>query len=220
MLSAATRFAFGATVAFAQDPTRTGPRSQTRIPFSKDAVGDVAHVDTVKVFQTDTLRITTQLPGRVDTVRVNNTTTHYNTVQVMAPVPPMHLPGGLYFGIERGVSAPNGALYRDNSAGPSAQAQLGWQGANNPIGVRVGANYARPGDDSQYAGTQGNPSIVNADLKLALPFFHHLTGSRSRYGLYAIGGGSYAMYKDLPIRLNPGVPGGVPPTNIRVGPTN
>jgi len=222
LLSTATLLAFGASVAFGQDTTKTRPRSQTRIPISKEAGGDIVRTDTVKVFQTDTVRLTTQLPGRVDTVRVNNTVTRYDTVQVAAPVKPMSLPGGMYFGIGGGVSAPNGALYKGNSAGPSAQAQLGWQGANNPLGIRIDANYAQPGDDSQYSGTQGNPSIVNfnADLKLALPFFHHLAGSGPRFGLYAIGGGSYVMYKDLPIRLNAGVPGGITPANIRVGPTD
>jgi len=210
LLGTATLLALGASVAFGQkDTSKAKARSQTRIPISKDAPGEVVRVktDTVRVYSTDTLRLTTRLPGRVDTMRVTNTVTRYDTVQ-LAP-PPMHLPGGLYFGIGGGVSAPNGAIYNTNSAGPSAQAQIGWQGANNPLGIRFDANYAQPGEDSQYSSFQANPSIVNLnlDLKLALPFFHNLVGSGPRFGLYAIGGGSYVMRKDLPTRINAGAPG-------------
>jgi len=222
LFGTATLLALGASVAFGQDTSKARARSQTRIPISKEAPGEVVRVktDTVTVtkYMTDTLRLTT--PGKTDTMRVTNTVTRYDTVQ-LAP-PPMHLPGGFYFGIGGGVSAPNGALYKGNSAGPTAQAQLGWQGANNPLGIRFDVNYAQPGDDSQTAQFQGNPSIINlnGDLKLALPWFHHLLGSGPRFGLYAIGGGSYVMYKDLPIRLNSGVAGGFGPANIRVGPTD
>jgi hypothetical protein len=223
LLGTATLLALGASVAFGQrDTSKARARSQTRIPISKEAPGEVVRVktDTVVRYMTDTLRLTTTLPGHVDTMRVTNTVTRYDTVQ-LAP-PPMRLPSGFYFGLGGGVSAPNGALYKGNSAGPAAQVQLGWQGANNPLGIRFDVNYAQPGDDSQTAPFQGNPSIVNlnGDLKLALPWFHHLLGSGPRFGLYAIGGGSYVMYKDLPIRLNAGVPGGFGPANIRVGPTD
>jgi hypothetical protein len=218
LLGTATLLALGASVAFGQKDTtkakakattaKAPARSQTRIPISKDAPGEVVRVktDTVRIYSTDTLRVTQRLPGRVDTLRVTNTVTRYDTVQ-LAP-PPMHLPGGLYFGIGGGVSAPNGAIFNTNSAGPSAQAQLGWQGADNPLGIRFDANYAQPGEDSQFSSFQGNPSIINLnlDLKLALPFFHHLVGSGPRFGLYAIGGGSYVMRKDLPIRLSPDAP--------------
>lgn len=205
LLGTATLLALGASVAFGQrDTSKAKARSQTRIPISKDAPGEVVRVktDTVVRYVTDTIRTTTRLPGHVDTLRTTNTVTHYDTVQ-LAP-PPMHLPGGLYFGIGGGVSAPNGAIFNTNSAGPSAQAQLGWQGANSPIGIRFDANYAQPGEDSQFSGFQANPSIVNLnlDLKLGLPFFHNLVGSGPRFGLYAIGGGSYVMRKDLPIRVN------------------
>ena len=209
LLGTATLLALGASVAFGQrDTSKAKARSQTRIPISKDAPGEVVRVrvDTVVRYVTDTVRTTTRLPGRVDTLRTTNTVTRYDTVQ-LAP-PPMRLPSGFYFG-SGGVSAPNGAIYNTNSAGPSAQAQIGWQGADNPLGIRFDANYAQPGEDSQYSSFQANPSIVNLnlDLKLALPFFHNLVGSGPRFGLYAIGGGSYVMRKDLPIRLNNGAPG-------------
>jgi hypothetical protein len=205
LFGTATLLALGASVAFGQrDTSKAKARSQTRIPISKDAPGEIVRTktDTVVRYVTDTVRTTTRLPGRVDTLRTTNTVTRYDTVQ-LAP-PPMRLPSGFYFGIGGGVSAPNGAIFNTNSAGPSAQAQIGWQGANNPLGIRFDANYAQPGEDSQFSGFQGNPSIVNLnlDLKLGLPFFHILVGSGPRFGLYAIGGGSYVMRKDLPIRVN------------------
>lgn len=228
LLGTATLLALGATVAFGQDTSKARARSQTRIPISKDAPGEVLRgkvdtvgrvkVDTVVRYSTDTLRLTTQLPGRVDTVRTTNTVTHFDTVQ-LAP-PPMRLPGGWYFGIGGGVSAPNGAIFVSNSAGPSGQAQIGWQGVNSLIGVRFDGNYAQPGEDSRFSAFQGNPSIVNlnADLKLALPFLHHLVGSGPQFGIYAIGGGSYVMYKDLPIRVD-GVGNCPAQSNFNCGPT-
>jgi len=227
LVGAAALLAFGASIAFAQDTTKTNPRSQRRIPISKDATGEVGRtrVDTVTqtLYKTDTLRM--NMPGHTDTVRVagpSMTTVVHDTVMAQPMMKPMRLPGGFYFGVAGGVSAPNKAIYIPNSAGPSAQAQLGWQGRDNPLGLRIDANYAQPGDDSQYAQYQGNPSIVNlnGDVKLGLPFLTHMMGAGPRFGLYVIGGASYVMYKDLPIRLNPGTPGGVGPVDVRVGPTN
>ena len=132
------------------------------------------------------------------------------------------LPGGLYFGLAGGVSAPNGALFNPNGSGPAFQAQLGWQGRDNPIGVRADVNWARPGEDALYSQYQADPDIINfnADVKLALPWGRHPFGMTPAFTLYGIGGGSYSMYRNLPMRLNPGVAGGIPPINVRVGDTD
>src|SRR4051812_43837344 len=117
---AALMLAFGATVAFAQSK----PTSTRRIPITKEAGGEVApRVDTVTVYRTDTLR----LNGTTDTLRLTNTVTRVDTVMMAPAMRPVRLPFGLYFGLGGGVMAPNGALYNPNSAGPTAQAQLGWQ---------------------------------------------------------------------------------------------
>lgn len=235
LLGATTLLAFGASVALAQDTSSARPRSQQRIPISKDAPATTttrtssggmnrgpARVDTVTVYKTDTLRTTTQLPGRTDTLRVTNTVTRVDTVQLQPPPRVVRLPGGVYFGLAGGVSAPNGALYNPNNAGPTAQAQLGWQGVNSLLGVRLDANWTKPGEDALYSRYQGDPDIVNfsGDVKLALPWFRHLFGMTPAFTLYGIGGGSYVIYKNLPIRLDPGVKGGIPPINVRVGDTD
>jgi len=227
LFGATTLLAFGASIAFAQDTTRTRPRSQQRIPISKDAPTTTrgrgpARVDTVTVFKTDTLRVTTQLPGRVDTVRTTNTVTVHDTVRLAPPPRVLTYPNGLYFGVGGGVMAPNGAIFNPNSSGPSAQAQIGWQGDKRLLGVRFDANWAKPGEDAFYAGYQGDPDIVNfsGDLKLALPWFRHWFGLAPVFTIYGIGGGTYVIYKNLPIRLNPGEPGGIAPINVRVGDTD
>src|SRR5262245_36578846 len=120
LLGAASMVAIGASLLAAQS---TGPTSTRRIPISKEATGEVIRVDTVTVFKTDTLRVTNQMPGRVDTVR--NTVIRIDTVAPLAP--PVRLPGGMYFGVAGGVTAPNGALHSTNVAGPTFQGQLGWQ---------------------------------------------------------------------------------------------
>ena len=239
LLGATTLLALGASAALAQDTSKASPRSQQRIPISKDAPpartssgavergsgtarGTQVRVDTVTVYKTDTLRTTTQLPGRTDTLRLTNTVRVVDTVTVAPPPRVVSLPGGLYFGVAGGVSAPNGALFNPNGSGPAFQAQLGWQGRDNPIGLRADVNWARPGEDALYSQYQADPDIVNfnADVKLALPWGRHLFGMTPAFTLYGIGGGSYSMYRNLPMRLNPGATGGIPPINVRVGDTD
>jgi len=234
LLGATTLLAVGASVALAQDTSKARPRSSQRIPISKDAPtgartssGAVervttARVDTVTVYKTDTLRTTTQLPGKTDTLRVTNTVTVHDTVSLAPPPRVVRLPGGVYFGLAGGVSAPNGALYNPNNAGPSVQAQLGWQGRDNLLGIRADVNWAKPGEDALYSAYQADPDILNfsADLKLALPWGRHLFGMTPAFTLYGIGGGTYTTYKNLPMRLSPGVPGGIAPINVRVGDTD
>ncbi len=237
LFGAATLIAFGASLALAQDTSKARPRSQQRIPISKDnptttttrSSGGRVRVDTVTVtqYKTDTLRVTTQLPGRVDTVRTTNTVTVHDTVQLAPPPRVMRFPTGVYFGLAGGVTAPNGGLFNPNSSGPSAQVNLGWQSLNSPLGIRFDANWAKPGEDAAYAGYQADPDIINVsgDVKLNLPFFHHLFGLNPMFNLYGIGGGTYVTYKNLPYRLNPGAPcpsGAtcVPPINVRVGDTD
>src|SRR4029079_8772637 len=67
-----------------------------------------------------------------------------------------------------------------------------------------------------------DPDILNfsGDLKLALPWFRHWFGLAPVFTIYGIGGGTDVMDKNLPIRLNPGEPGGIPPINVRVGDTD
>jgi hypothetical protein len=236
LLGATTLLAVGASVALAQDTSKASPRSQQRIPISKDAPatstrtsgGTMARgatqvrVDTVTVYKTDTLRTTTQLPGKTDTLRLTNTVTVHDTVRLEPPPRVVSLPGGLYFGLAGGVSAPNGALFNPNGSGPAFQAQLGWQGRDNLLGVRADVNWARPGEDALYSQYQADPDIINfsGDLKLALPWGRHLFGMTPAFTLYGIGGGTYSTYRNLPMRLNPGVAGGIPPINVRVGDTD
>lgn len=202
LLGAAALVAFGASMAAAQ----SGPTSTRRIPISKEQGGEVTKTDTVRVYVTDTLRLTNTVT-RVDTVATTNTVTRVDTVTMM---PPVRLPSGFYFGLGGGVSAPNGALFNTNSAGPSAQVQLGWQGAKNLLGIRADVNYAQPGEDGRYSSLQANPDIINYNvgLKLNLPFFNHLMGASHRFNLYGIGGYTHTMYKNLPIRAEGSNPDG------------
>lgn len=202
LAGAAAILVFGASIASAQAKP---PTSSKRIPISKEGPGAAAtvRVDTVTVYKTDTLRLTGPTVNRVDTVRVAGPTV-YRTDTVMAQpmMKPVRLPGGLYFGLAGGVMGPNGALYNPNSAGPSAQAQLGWQGGL--LGLRGDINWAKPGEDSRYSDPQADPDILNfsADAKLNIPFLTHMFGSNHRFGLYGVGGFTHTMYKNLPIRLD------------------
>jgi len=200
-----------ASTASAQDPT---VRSTRRIPITKESGGEVAlppRVDTVTVYRTDTVQVNNV---RVDTV--TTTVTRFDTVTLAAPAPVLRFPSGLYFGVGGGAADVGGSLYNPNSMGYTAQAQVGWQGFNNPIGVRIDANYMQPGEDSQFSGLGADPDILNfnGDLKLALPIFNHLFGMSPRFSLYGIGGATYTMFKDLRYRLDPGVAGGTGVLNV------
>jgi len=231
LFGAATLLVFGASLALAQDTSKARPRSQQRIPISKDNPSRTTRtrgrVDTVTVtqYKTDTLRVTTQLPGRVDTVRTPAPPPVHDTVQIAPPPRVMHFPTGMYFGLAGGVTAPNGALFNPNNSGPTGQAQIGWQSLDMPIGIRFDGNFTMPGEDAAYAAFQNKAGIINVsgDLKLNLPWFHHLFGLNPMFTLYGIGGGTYVSYKNLPYRMDPGVPcpsGSTcitSPINVRVG---
>jgi len=192
---AAAMLALGASVAVAQ----TKPTSSKRIPISKEAPGEVvSRVDTVTVYRTDTVRVSGGM--RVDTV-AGPTVYRVDTVTMAPVIKPMRFANGLYFGLGGGVTAPNGALYNPNSAGPSAQAQLGWQGGI--FGLRGDVNWGKPGEDGRYAGLQADPDILNfsADAKIAIPFLTGVVGGGHKFGIYGIGGYTHTMYKNLPIRL-------------------
>jgi len=211
LAGAVAMITLGASVALSQqDTSKTRPTSARRIPITKEGGevtgrGRVIH-DTVTVYRTDTLRVNVNTPATVvhDTVRMTNTVTRVDTVQLPPPVVPIRLPSGLYFGLSAGVMAPNGAIFTPNSAGPSAQAQLGWQGAKNMLGLRGDVNWAKPGEDSRFSGPQADPDILNfsADLKLQLPFLTHMFGATHRFGIYGIGGYTHTMFKNLPMRVD------------------
>ena len=203
LVGATAMLAFGATLVFAQDTTRTKrPTSARRIPITKEETGgEVVRVDTIIQYHTDTLRVNVAGPVVHDTV----TNVVHDTVQ-LAPRPvPIRLPNGFYFGLSGGVSAPNGALFTPNGAGPSAQFQIGWQGAKQLLGVRGDVNWAKPGEDSRFSGFQGDPDILNfsADAKLQIPWLTHTFGRTHRFSLYGIGGYTHTMFKNLPMRVDP-----------------
>jgi hypothetical protein len=196
IFGAAALLSFGAAMAVAQDTTRT--RSQRRIPISKEAPGEVVRVDTVTIYKTDTLTMTTL---RVDTLRTTHTVYRTDTL-IKYPLRGIH--GGWYIGLAGGVSAPAGALFTPNSAGPTGQLQIGWQGAKQVLGGRVDVNYAQPGEDSRFSAFQGDPDIWSwsANLKLQLPWFTRMMGGFGRFALYGIGGYTGTSFKNLPMRVD------------------
>jgi hypothetical protein len=205
IFGAAALLSLGASWAVAQDTTRT--RSQRRIPISKEAPGEVVRVDTVMVYRTDTLHLTTL---RVDTLR--QTHTEYRVDTVTKYPPPMRIHGGWYLGLAGGGSAPAGALFTPNSAGPSFQGQLGWQGAKQVLGARFDVNYMQPGEDSRFSQFQADPDIwnYNFDAKIQLPWLTRMMGGFGRFALYGIGGFSVVQYKNLPMRIDNPVNSDVP----------
>jgi len=199
--------------------------STQRIPISKEGPKGAMKVDTVTVtvYKTDTLRMaprvdTVRLRGRTDTVTVTRT-----VVDTVRPMPaPIRMANGLYFGLGGGVYAPAGALFNPNSAGPSGQVQLGWQSVDNPIGIRFDGNYAKPGEDALYSNFQADPEVVNVsgDLTLGLPWFVNALGLSSRFSPYIIGGGTYTMFKNLPIRMEQASATTQSPAGVPVEPGN
>ena len=189
--------------------------------IAKDLGGEVAIArrDTVTVYRT---RVDTVVSYRADTVRMRgrvdtlwSTVTRYDTVTVAAIATPsvQRVLSGLYFGLGAGTTSPTGSLFQANNAGIGAQGQLGWNAAEFPLGLRADVNYARFGQDAAYAQTHVNGRLVtgNADLRLGLPVLTHLLGLSPRFGLYGIGGLTYASYQNLQMDMD--VCCGTGPTN-------
>ena len=201
-------FALNAAAASAQ----ARPRSTKRIPITKESPGEVAKVDTVTVYKTDTLR----MEGRVDTLRVTGATvTVHDTVVQNVPMVAHHV-GGMYVGLGGGVGLPYGAIRTVNEPGELAQLQVGWQGLNNVFGVRADGTwgkYARNPDYGSFMGDRPNMMNLNGDIRMDLPFFNATLGSSVKFKPYLIGGGSWVRYNNLRMKLdadagNPN-PGGV-----------
>jgi hypothetical protein len=211
LAAAAALTALGTALAGAQDTTKTRPRSTKSIPISKEggrtAAGEVAKTihDTVTLYKTDTLRLTAPPVTLHDTVTVTNTVTKTDTVQLPPIVRPVRFPNGVYFGLGAGLSTPNGAIFNPNNSGPTGQAQIGWQNAKTLLGVRADVNWTQPQEDAGFVvANQSHAQIVNfsADLKAQLPFLHHTFGTNHYFSFYGIGGFTYTMFKNLPMRVD------------------
>lgn len=191
-LIGATLLAFTAVCVNAQ----AKPKSDKRIPITKEAGGEVAH-DTV--YRTDTLRVTNTV-YRTDTL--TRMMTRVDTVQLAPPVVPIRLPAGWYAGLGFGASMPTGSLYTPNSMGYLGQVHLGWQNAKQILGGRISGTYTGLGHDSFFSNnTSGKIWTLSTDAKLNLPL-GHVFGLTPRLNAYGVGGWTYTWYRDLPYRLN------------------
>lgn len=186
-----------ASVASAQDTTRTRPRSQRRIPVTKEAPGEVElRVDTVTIYQTDTLRM-----ERVDTVTRTRTVTHYDTVTQIVTVPP-RLIGGLYFGLAGGTNFPAGGLRSVQNPAATGQLQVGYQGLNSWIGGRLDVQFNQFSQSVPFADLAPNPDVWNFMLnaKINIPIAPHLFGSSAVFTPYLLGGGGGVAFRNLRIQ--------------------
>ena len=145
------------------------------------------------VYRTDTLR----MMGRVDTItRTNTVTTFAWTPSFSSARAPARI-GGMYFGLGSGPNLPFGAIRTVNEPGIVGQVNLGWQGMNSPLGIRLdgtvtqyahNADYAFLGDKPMVYERQPRPAPEHADLQ-------RLPGQRVQMTPYVIGGGSFLYYK-------------------------
>jgi len=195
LVAGAAIFTLDASVASAQ------ARSQKQIPITKEAPGEVARVDTVTVYHTDTLRT----EARVDTIHVTqtNTVTVHDTVMQSVPMVAKHI-GGVYLGLGAGPNLPFGAIRTVNEPGAMGQVNLGWQSLNMPLGVRLDGSFTQFSDNADYALLGPRPKMWtgNADLRLNLPVFNHFLGSSVLMTPYVLGGGSYLYYDNLRMKLD------------------
>jgi hypothetical protein len=111
---------------------------------------------------------------------------------------------GLYFGVQGGANFPQNEINSYYETGYGAGAQIGWDPANSPLGLRVNGMWNRlNGKDllnQTVNGVRYNADLPNADLysvfgdaKLRLPFGRFL-GATS--GLYAVGGGGVTYFRN------------------------
>jgi len=216
LFGAVAMLSLGAALAAGQDTSKVRPRSDRRVPISKEVAGEVVtpRIDTVTVYHTDTIQLTTRV---TDTVRV--TRTRIDTV--IPRLPAYHFPRGFFGGAAGGFSVPTGSLYVPNSTGGSAQIQIGWLNAKQVLGGRFDWNGSWPGPDSRFSAFNGKPNLQNfsLDLKAQYPFNFggqrlkdktdpcepattYTRGPYMRFAVYGIGGFTYTTYKNLPMRIN------------------
>lgn len=198
-VAGAAFLAFDASSAAAQGKK---PTSSKRIPITKEAPGEVVtpRVDTVTVYKTDTLR----LMGKTDTLRLTGATvTVHDTVIQNVPMVARHI-GGMYFGLGAGPTLPFGSIRTVNEPGAMGQVQLGWQGLNNPLGIRLDGTFTQYADNADYDILGPKPEVWNgnADVRLNLPFFNHFLGSSVMMTPYVLGGGSWLHYRNLRVKLD------------------
>ncbi len=200
LVAGAAFFALDASAASAQDSTSTRPRSQRRIPVSKESHGEVVapRVDTVTVFRTDTLR----MAPRVDTVTVTNTVTRVDTVVQTVPVITRPV-SGLYFGVAGGTNLPSGGLNTVNTAGGTAQLQLGYRKLQQYWGVQLDGQYTQFGRANGLASLGGRPDVwnVNLDGRIDVPWVNRIFGNNTWFTPYIIGGASWVDFTNLRQKL-------------------
>lgn len=201
-LDTASMSVVGATIVLALStasaPAQAKPKSQKRIPISKESGGEVApRVDTVTVYRTDTL---TKTIYHTDTMV--KTILRVDSVMLQPPVIPIRMPAGLYFGLAGGSTAPEGSIFTPNSIGYIGQLHLGWQNAKQFLGGRISGTYSGLGEDTQFSrGNNAQLWTFSTDLKLNLPLGHTF-GMTPKLALYGIGGWTYTWFRDLPARLS------------------
>lgn len=155
--------------------------------------------DTVRITRVDTVTV-----WRRDTVR----TTQYDTVRV-EPIPVVVPPlvGGPYVGLGGGVQFPSGD-FSNYEMGWNATGMFGYDFRSNPFGWRVDVGYDQFAESENTAALAPDITLwnVNGDLKFRIPF-----GETRRSHLYALGGVTWAYYKDAVVGeevSGPVAPGG------------
>jgi len=137
----------------------------------------ITRVDTVTQFRRDTIRVT-----QYDTVRVE---------PVPVIVPP--ITSGFYLGAGGGVTFPVSDL-ENYDMGWNVTGVIGYDFPNSPFGLRLDASYDQFAETDNLAGLSADPTpwTFNGDVKFRLPF-----GAGRNHMLYALGGATWAYYKDL-----------------------
>lgn len=202
VVAGAAIFALDASVTTAQDTTRTRTktRSTKRIPVVKEVGGEVARVDTVTVYRTDTL----SLPGRIDTVTTTTTNTivRVDTVTRLLPMTIKQI-GGFYFGVAGGSSLPAAMFNDSDHPGWRVEVPFGIDPIGTPFGLRFNLGYSRYEPHSWVSPILNSAQVMNgdADVKLRLV---SATPRSLRIQPYLLGGVSYSRFRDV-LETNHGV---------------
>jgi hypothetical protein len=140
---------------------------------------------------------------RVDTVTVTNTVTRIDTVVQTVPV--ITRPhSGWYFGAAGGTNFPSGGLNSVNTAGGTAQMQVGWRKLSSYFGAQLDGQYTQFGKANGLAFLGGRPDLwnINLDGRLDVPWVNHIFGNNTWFTPYIIGGASWVDYNNLRQKLD------------------
>jgi len=110
-----------------------------------------------------------------------------------------HPVSGFYFGAAGGTNFPASGLGSVNTAGGTAQMQIGYRKLQQYWGVQLDGQYSQYGKANGLAFLGSRPDVwnINLDGRVDVPWVNRLFGNNTWFTPYIIGGATWVDYSNL-----------------------